>query len=40
MEKKTGTCGMLRRKHVDHVAEKVYVGIFHHVLVHKPVSIH
>ena len=29
----------VRRKHMDHIAEKGHVGSFHYGLVHKPVSI-
>ena len=30
----------VKRKHMDHIAEKRYVGSFHCGLVHKPVSFH
>ena len=36
--KNTGTCGQLKRQHLDRIAEKGDVGSFHYGLVHKPVS--
>ena len=38
-QKNTGTCGNVKRKHMDHIAEKGYVVSFHYGLVHKSVSI-
>ena len=35
----TVTCGMVKRKHMDHIAEKGFVGSFDDGLVHKPVSL-
>ena len=34
----TGACAKVKQ-HMDHIAEKWYVGSFHCGLVHKPVSI-
>ena len=35
----TGACGNVKRKHMDHIAQKGYVGSFHYGLVQKSVSI-
>ena len=34
----TVPCGKVKRQHMDHIAEKGYVGSFHNGLVHKPFS--
>ena len=34
-----GACGRVKREHMDHIAEKGYVGSFHCGLAHKPVSM-
>ena len=39
IQKNTGACRTMKRQHMDHSAEKGYVGSFHYGLVHKPVSI-
>ena len=38
-ESDSGACRTVKRQHLDHIAEKGYVGSFHYGLVHKPVSV-